>query len=454
MSARITIAALVCLALAVVSGPATEFSMPTGAEISQFLQDAVEKEKRAPGIVAGIIGEKGTQVIACGTLKGGGSEKVDGDTIFEIGSITKVFTTLLLQDMVERGEVKLDDPIGKFLPASVKTPSRNGKEITLYHLATHTSGLPRLAFGTWYMIWHIDDPYAPFKVKDFYKFLSGYKLPRDVGAEFEYSNAGMALLGHLLCLKAGTNYETLVVQRICKPLGMDSTCITLSAEQKKRFAAGHDESGDPVKNWSPSDFPADGELRSSANDLLKFLAANMELMPSGLSSAMHATRLPREPTDDPSEKVGLGWMIKTNFNVVWHDGATQGYVSYIAFNPAERRGIVVLANSQNNIDDIGETLAGVRKLRKVAQVNHEIYSRYTGKYRLNDKKLFTVSRKGDRLFTQLTGQGKFEVFPESETEFFCKDFDAQLTFLTNGSGLATEVILHQSGKDRRMKKVK
>src|SRR5881296_3518117 len=198
MSARITIAALVCLALAVVSGPATEFSMPTGAEISQFLQDAVEKEKRAPGIVAGIIGEKGTQLIACGTLKRGGSEKVDGDTIFEIGSITKVFTTLLLQDMVERGEVKLDDPIGKFLPASVKTPSRNGKEITLYHLATHTSGLPRLAFGTWYMIWHIDDPYAPFKVKDFYKFLSGYKLPRDVGAEFEYSNAGMALLGHLL----------------------------------------------------------------------------------------------------------------------------------------------------------------------------------------------------------------------------------------------------------------
>jgi len=437
-----------------VAGPSKPLSRPTDAEIREYIQNAVEKEKRAPGIAVGVIDQSGSRVIACGNLKEDGSEKVNGDTIFEIGSITKVFTTLLLQDMADHGEVKLDDPISKFLPASVHAPSRNGKQITLYHLATHTSGLPRLPFSMWYAAWHATDPYASFRVKDFYKFLSSYQLTNDIGAHFEYSNAGMSLLGHLLSLKAGTNYETLVKQRICKPLGMESTCVTLDPQMKKRLAAGHDASGKPVDNWTPSDFPADGELRSSANDLLKFLAANLGFMASGLSNAMSEIRAPRENTEDPSEKVGLAWMIKSDSTLVWHNGGTGGYRSYLAFSPAERRGIVVLANSNKEVDDLGETLAGARKLHLVRPIKPEIFDRYSGSYQFDRKRTITFSRKGQRYFLRVTGQRAFEMFPESETRFFLKDLDGQATFVIDNAGVARGVIWEQDGETNpEMKKL-
>jgi serine-type D-Ala-D-Ala carboxypeptidase/endopeptidase len=427
----------------------------TDAEIRDFVQEAVEQDKVAPGIAVGIIDEHGSRVIACGKLKSDGNEKVDGNTIFEIGSITKVFTTLLLQDMVDHGEVKLDDPISKYLPASVQTPSRNGKQITLYHLATHTSGLPRLPFSMWYLALHPIDPYASFRVKDFYKFLSNYKLTNDIGTHFEYSNAGMSLLGHVLSLKAGTNYEALVRQRICKPLGMESTWVVLSPELKKRMAAAYDGSGNPVANWTPSDFPADGELRSSANDLLKFLAANLGYANSTLADQMREIQIPREKTDDPADSIGLGWMIKNDTRMVWHNGGTSGYRSYIALDQLRRRGIVVLANSDNEVDNIGEILAGIRRLHKVTQIKPWVFERYLGKYQFDRERTMTISAKGNRYFLRVTGQRAFEMFPESDTKFFLKDLDGQATFVMDKSGAATGLIWQQEGETNpEMKKLK
>lgn len=443
--------ALLFTSIAIQASPAATLNI---AEVKQIVRDAVEKEKRAPGIVVGLIDQSGTQVIAWGKRKFGAKEDVDGDTIFEIGSITKIFTSVLLQDMADHGEVKLDDPIGKFLPASVKTPTRKGREITLLHLATHTSGLPRLPFSFWYALAYLDDPYAKFTVKDFYKFLSHYKLRRDIGAEFEYSNAGMQLLGLILSLKAGTNYESLVVNRICAPLKMDSTRITLSADQKSRFATGHDETRKPVKNWDQTNLPGDGALRSSVNDLLKFLSVNLGLSQSSLSGALAAAQVPRHVTDDPSERVGLGWIIETNSNLIWHNGETRGYSSYIAFNKSEGRGVVILANAENNLDDLGEILAGVRQQHWLAQIDYQIYNRYVGKYQYGPKIFVAISRDGDRLFSRMTGQDKLELFPESETEFFYREINEQITFTTNQTGVVTGMILHQHGKDHSAPKLK
>ena len=191
--------------------------------------------------MVGIVDEHGSSVVSYGKMDNGTDQDVNGDTLFEIGSVTKTFTGLLLQDMIERGEMKLDDPVAKYLPASVKMPTYNGKEITLFHLATHTSGLPKMPDN--FDPRRADNLAADYTVEKLYAFLSGYQLTCDPGAKFEYSNLGIGLLGHVITLKAGTDYESLVVDRICRPLKMDSTRIMLTPELKARFAQGHNELG-------------------------------------------------------------------------------------------------------------------------------------------------------------------------------------------------------------------
>ena len=209
----------------------------------------------------------------------------------------------------------------------------------------------------WYILWHHNDPYAGFGKKDLYRFLSSYKLKEEIGTKFEYSNLGMELLGHVLSLKGATNYESLVLLRICEPLKMNSTCVTLSPELKSRLATGHDERGKPVHNWS-SPLPGDGGINSSVNDLLKLLSAEMGLAPSSLSEAMSKTQVSRHETDTPGQQAGLGWAIQPKSSIVWHNGGTGGYRSWIGFNKKTRSGVVVLANSDNDVDDLGVMLAG------------------------------------------------------------------------------------------------
>src|SRR5215469_2314969 len=189
--------------------------------LKAFLHDNFDGKRC--GMVIGIVDQHEAKVFGAGTLDNGTAEEVNGDTVFEIGSITKTFTTLLLQDAIHRCEMGLDDPVETYLPKGVTMPTRNGKSITLLHLATHTSGLPRNPQNL--TATRAENPFADYTVDKLYDFLSEHALRRDPGAAFEYSNAGMALLGQALVATAGKDYESLVVQRICRPLGMDSTGI-------------------------------------------------------------------------------------------------------------------------------------------------------------------------------------------------------------------------------------
>src|SRR3974390_2838867 len=187
-------------------------------EIREILVRRIDHQKQAAGIVVGIIEPNGRRVVAYGNPAKGDPRTVDGDTIFEIGSISKVFTSLLLADMVNRKQVALDDPAAKYLPETVKMPERSGKSITLLDLSTHSSGLPPLPSNL--KLKDPRNPYADYSVDDLYQFLSGYTLPRDPGSEFEYSNLGGGLLGHVLACRAGTDYESLIRIRITQPLSM------------------------------------------------------------------------------------------------------------------------------------------------------------------------------------------------------------------------------------------
>ena len=209
--------------------------LASDADIRQILVDRIDQQHQSVGIVVGVIGPEGRRVIAYGHLEKGDPRPLNGDTIFEIGSVTKVFTSLLLADMVQRGEVALADPVAKCLPPVAKMPERNRRSIALVDLATHTSGLPRLPTNM--SPKDPNNPYADYSVEQLYRFLSRYQLSRDIGSQYEYSNLGGGLLGYVLALRAGMTYEALVESRICKPLEMNSTRITLTPEMKARLAA-------------------------------------------------------------------------------------------------------------------------------------------------------------------------------------------------------------------------
>ena len=420
------------------------------AEIRSIMANRVESG-RAVGIVAGVIGEKGRQVIASGKVSLDGAEAPDGDTVYEIGSVTKVFTSLILADMIEKGEVKPDDPVSKFLPSTVKVPSRNGRQITLLDLSMQVSGLPRVPDN----LKPADpaNPYADYDAAKLYDFLSRYTLTRDPDEKYEYSNLAVGLLGHALALKAGMRYEDLLRRRIFDPLGMSSTSITLSEAQKKRLAPGYDASLKPVKNWDLDALAGAGAVRSAVDDMLKFVAANLELTDTTLKAAMRRMRSATKETGMPDVEIGMAWHVFTKFDtrIWWHNGGTAGYRSFVGFNPAKKEGVVVLCNTFMDNDDLGkhilESRYPVSTFQKEVPADAAVLEKYVGEYQMTPAFKITVTREGARLFVQATGQPRFEIFAQSESEFFLKVVDARITFQKDG------LILHQGGVDQRAKKV-
>jgi CubicO group peptidase (beta-lactamase class C family) len=335
--------------------PTQESPIPSDTEIREILVDRIDGRRQSVGIVVGLLGPGGRRVIEYGHLDTGDPRPINGDTIFEIGSVTKVFTSLLLGDMVQRGEVALDDPVAKYLPSGVTMPERNGCFITLLDVATHTSGLPRLPTNMTF--WSPANPYAEYSVEKLYKYLSTYRLRRDIGAKYEYSNLGAGLLGHVLAQRAGMDYEALGLSRICEPLGMDSTRMTLTPGMKVRFATGHNRWMRPVKSWDHLALAGAGALRSTASDLLAFLAANLGYADSPLAPAMAAMLNVRRPKGQPEKEIALGWHahLVNGKEIVWHNDGTGGYSSFTGFDPKTRIGVVVLSNARTSggVDDIG-----------------------------------------------------------------------------------------------------
>lgn len=440
----------------------TKSTFPTDAQIRDLLVERIDKQHQSVAIVVGIIDSTGRRTISYGKFDTGDNRAVDGNTIFEIGSVTKVFTSLLLADMVQRGEVALTDPVAKYLPAGVKMPERNGRQITLEDLATHTSGLPRLPSNL--SPKDAANPYADYSAEQLYQFLSGYQLTRDVGSQYEYSNLGGGLLGHVLARRAGMDYEKLVRSRICEPLGMRSTGITLSDEMKIRFAVGHDAGMQRVAYWDLPTLAGAGALRSTANDMLTFVGANLGYVKSPLAPAMAAMLAVRRPTGTPGLEIGLGWHILTRdgHEIVWHNGGTGGFTSFIGFERKTGTGVVVLSNAETpaGVDDIGQHLLNTNaplyqppKEHKQVAVDPKVFDGYVGQYQLAPNFVMTITRDGAQLFVQATGQAKLEIFPESEREYFLKVVDAQITFETDSQGRATGLVLHQNGMNQQAKRL-
>jgi serine-type D-Ala-D-Ala carboxypeptidase/endopeptidase len=313
-------------------------------QTARFGVDYVTRRPEA-GLVIGVYQGDHANISGFGRTSPARSDPPDGRTLFEIGSITKIFTSITLAKLVQDGVVKLSDPISLYLPPGVVSPKKNGREITLEQLATHTSGLPRLPPNWDATVTNQLNPYLSYTAADLYQSLAQVQLSADPGKASDYSNYGFGLLGQLLALKTGLPYETLVRQTVCEPLGLTNTVIHLNAEQRDHLAPGHNPQGQIVPNWDMDALAGCGALRSDAHDLLTFLSANLQTNSTPISQALAEAR--KYHFKKFSGGIGLGWQIAEPVDgrvVWWHNGGTGGYYSFIAFDPKHRVGVVILSN--------------------------------------------------------------------------------------------------------------
>lgn len=427
------------------------WTLPSDAEIGEILDRRIA-QRPGEAIVVGVIDAQGRRIVARGPAK--------TDTLFEIGSITKTFTGLLLADMVARGEIGLNDPAAKYLPAGWTLPVR-GRPITLLDLTTHRSGLPRVPLNL-----PFDDeanPYADYTPALMRDFLTTWVPDREPGAQFEYSNLGVALLGQILAWRAGTDYETLVRTRITEPLRMADTTIRAAGGDLRRQAIPHDEFMRPVAPWDYGVMVAAGGLRSDADDMLTFLGAHIGLVPTPLKPVLEGMRVIRDGGDGADSGMGIGWMVtKTRVGaIVTHGGATGGYLANAAFDPVRRRGVVVLANAmtQPGVDDIamhlltGSSIAATPPpaappaIRSVIAISPAELDRFVGRYRLEPDQVIAVFRSKDRLMIQLIGQQAIRVQASAPLEFFGTVVPFDLIF-HEVAGKIDGVTLRQNGEDK------
>jgi CubicO group peptidase (beta-lactamase class C family) len=424
--------------------------IPSDSDIQGILAERVDRCRLSVGIAVGLSERGRRRFIARGYCDTGGGQPVDGDTVFAIASVTKLFTLLLLSEMVSRGEVALEDPVADYLPAGVRVPERDRRRITLADLATHRSGLPHRPTNL-----ASDDPltpYANYTIDRLYEFLAGYELPWRSGERLQYSNVGMGLLAHALARHAGSDYETLVLSGICQPLGMTSTAVSFPSDRAAQLAAGYDDSLEPAPRWDLDALVGAGGLCSTVRDLLIFLEALGD-DGSPLASAMSVFNTLTKRGAGAEERFGQTMLAPGGPALIRHSGLMAGYRSYVGYVPEWRRGVAVLANSHvAAVADLGLHLLDARHAlhwyRQEATVDPAVFDRYVGRYQMAPDFVLAVTSQGDRLFLQATGQRRHRLFPEREHRYFLRDVGAQITFEVGADGGAVRLILHQNSVDR------
>jgi CubicO group peptidase (beta-lactamase class C family) len=375
--------------------------------------------------------------------------------VFEIGSITKVFTALLLAQTVLAGKATLDDPIAKHLPRDLALAPGTAA-ITLGQLATHTSGLPRLPAN--FRPANPADPYADYDVAKLYAFLRDYRAGQAAPQPAAYSNLGFGLLGHLLERIHGQTYAELLSARITGPLGLRDTVIALNADQQARFATPYSGSAS-VLPWQLGALTGAGAIRSTATDLARFAQALLAPEKNVLTDAWAFIREPRAPFGDRTAQIGLAILLaRRGDDVVYnHSGGTGGYRTYLELVPARRRATVLLLNN-DTLEPAG-VVAGVRRPpsavpavkpaeRAETPLAAAALAAYPGIYNLDAGGRFTlVLDEAGRLRARLSGQGFLPLYHAGQDRFFARAVAAEFQFQRDASGAINAVTLHQNGKE-------
>ncbi|AME28572.1 serine hydrolase [Burkholderia sp. PAMC 26561] len=428
---------------------------PSDEYVISILAERVDLREQSVGLVVGMIEGNKRRILSYGRHSVDDFRVPNGDSVFEIGSITKVYTSLLLADMVRKGEARLDEPVEDLLPSGVVVPQRNGQKITLQHLAMHLSGLPRMPdnFNS-----EGPDPFRNYTAEALYQFLASHELTRDIDTEHEYSNLGAGLLGHALACRAGRDYESLLRERVIIPLGLNSTSIAPSGSMGGRLVPGHDAEMKAVPGWNlgPSVLAGAGALRSTVNDQLTLIETIFGERKSNLDDAVQDTLIYRRRIADNDVVLGWGSQTVGNDQMFGHDGGTAGYRSMLLFFRRARVGVVLLSNAAAEVGDIAHHLLDpskpLTKARLVVSIDPTILNSYAGRYELRSDFVITIVAREHHLVAQATGQSPFDLFPEDDQNFFAR-FDVQITFNLSADGVVHSMTLHQHRKDFELQKL-
>lgn len=445
---------------------ATANSLPPKTNVEKLIKERVDRGYNV-GIVVAVISPQGTNFYSYGkSSKQPSAWPVNENSLFPLASVTKIFTGLLLADMVEKGKLSLDDPAQKYLPQTVRLPTYQGHEITLLQLATHTSGLPPRP-----VLVVSEDPYGHLTPQDLENFLNNYSLTRAPGAQYEYGDLGFGLLADIVASQAGMSYPRLLAEIITKPLDMNHTEIITSPNNNQKLVTGYNAADLQTPYFHFPILQGAGALYSTASDLEKFVAANLGLTKSNLYSAMKLSHIPRYTEGNPANnldfpgaenlRIGLGWNIDSEHHLIWKNGNMPGFSSFIGFNPVKKIGVVILTNTGNVIytTNLGTHLLNSKlKLFPLYQekvIDRKWLEKYSGKYLVSDGSYYTIVTKDNHLKVQHINHGIpsdfFNIYPLSETQFFGRVANALFTFqLEKKTG---GFILNENGVKTSAKKI-
>ena len=449
MSGRAALIAFGCAVALGSAAPARAQEAPADplrARVDRLAAPLIEGEL-VVGMTVGVLDAAGPRVFGYGRLARAREAPPDGRTLFEIGSVSKVFTGVLLAVAGARGEATLDTPAQRFLPETVRLATHGERAITLLDLATHTSGLPRMPDN--FAPADPTNPYADYTVVQLHEFLGRARLAAPPGTRHEYSNLGMGLLGQLLERASGAPYAELLRTRIAEPLALADTCIAIPADRRARLAPGHDPDGEPAANWDIRTLEGAGAIRSTTDDCLRFLRACLH-PPEALAAPLALASRPHRHR--PGGAMGLGWHLDAD-GTAWHNGQTGGYHSFLAFHPATRVAVAVLANSATGaVDDLGRRVLALLRggdpappeVPPALAVPPETLARYEGRYRLRPEFELTITRDDARLYAQATDQPRFRIYPKGDREFAWRVVEARLEFEAS-EGPCPALVLDQNG---------
>ena len=387
-------------------------------------------------------------------------------TLYELGSVSKVFTGLLLADAVVRGEVDLNAAADVANSAGIRLPSRDGMSIKWIDLSTHRSGLPRLPGNL--PVVDLVNPYRDYDSKKAADFLNQYELPCRPGDSQEYSNFGGSVLGYLVAQNAGKAYQQLLQERIAKPLRMTDCTVSLSSDQKRRLATPHDKFGSETQPWTFADLPGAGGIHATMRDMMRFAKAQLEPPTGTLGDAIELAWKQHREADESGPAMGLGWVIAGDGQTRWHNGQTGGSHAALFVNRELKCAVVVLCNTAvDEVDQLAMQLvlkaAGHESKPKpddaLAQdinnlaINAKLRRRLVGRYQLAPDFIFTVRDRDGHLMVSITNQPTQEVFPDSPTRWSYRGVDATLEFKLPKTGRARSLVLHQNGMEQTARRI-
>jgi serine-type D-Ala-D-Ala carboxypeptidase/endopeptidase len=403
------------------------------------------------GIAVAWVDAQGAAFFQAGNFSADDKRLITPDTQFEIGSITKVFTALLLAESERAGRVNRNDPAAKFLmPANDPAQAKLAK-ITLLTLATHSSGLPRLPSNIGQNPDGAANPYAHYDHAALIKALRLHGSVASSGKQVVYSNYGVSVLGEALGAAWGTTYADALHSHVLAPLGLTHTTLAMAGRTASpAIAPGHANRA-IASNWTFLAAAPAGALRSSTRDLAKFLQAVLSEHDTPLASAFAATLTPQMSAPDLGGDMGLGWILYKDGekSLAWHNGATGGYSSFLGVIRGKgAAGVAVLTNCTENVDDIGMDFLGV-KMPKPAHTQVSNASEYIGTYTLSAAFQITITEQDGTLYGKATGQSRFAIRKLAPDHFAIVGVPAEITFQRSNGKKITALILHQNGVEQR-----